>query len=181
MKHRIAAIVCLLAIGSVAAETGAYVGIDAALPYGATWKDASGKSRRVSTGVAAKPTVGYRFDERYALEAQYLNIRAEEGSRSETLQVVPIHLVYSGALSQNSAFTLKGGLAPFSARYTDGNNRVTGHYVGLSLGVGLQTRWSTSVSGVVGLDFLNGFRARINNETYDISPANAYAGVRLAF
>lgn len=74
-------------------------------------------------------------------------------------------------------------MAPFSARYADRarNHRITGDYVGLSLGVGLQTRLPASVGAVVGPDFLNGFRAPVNGETYDISRANAYAGVRVAF
>ena len=171
-----------IATSAQAQSSSIYFGLDAVMPYGATWKVVNTPEEKLSVGTQIKPTLGYAFNDRYAIEVGAFSVKASKGSVSESITIVPVNLVYAAPLSTQTSLLLKGGLAPFRAKFNHPNYSTTEDLIGLSLGIGIKYQVSQSVGLVGGIDFLNGYRVTLaSKDQYDLSPANAYLGLRFAF
>ncbi|MDD4910998.1 MAG: porin family protein [Sideroxydans sp.] len=159
-----------------------YLGMDAAMTYGATWKVPNTPDEKISGGTQFKPTLGYSFSDRWAMEISEFSVKTTKGSVSESIVIVPINFVYNVPFSKQTGLLLKVGAAPFSAKFDKPNFSSSDVLVGLSLGIGLKHQLSESIALVGGVDFLNGYRVKFSNGAqYDLSPANAYLGLQFGF
>ncbi len=158
-----------------------YIGLDAAKPYGATWKTGT-TEEKISAGTQVKPVLGFMINDRYAIEVAALSMKVSKGSVSESILILPVNLVHSTPLSANTSLLLKGGLAPFRAKFSNPSYDVTETILGLSFGIGINYQFSQSVGLTGGIDYLSGYRYELpNGNRYDLSPANAYLGLRFGF
>lgn len=187
-----------VATSSHAQSSSFYFGFDAVMPYGATWKVVNSPEVKPSVGTQYKPTLGYAFNDRFAIEVGRFSVKASKGSVSESITIVPVNLVYNTPLSTQTSLLLKGGFAPFHAEFNHPDFSTTlppfhpifnppnygtaNDLIGLSLGIGLKYQISPSVGLVGGVDFLHGYRAILENVgEFRLSPANAYLGLRFSF
>lgn len=159
-----------------------YLGLDAVMPYGATWKVGSATDEKLSVGTQVKPTLGYTFNDRWAMEVSGFSVKASKGSASESLTVVPVNLVYNIPFSAQTGLLLKGGLAPFDAKFKSPSYDTSDFLIGLSLGLGIKHQFTESVGLEGGINYLNGYRVKLTTgDRYDLSPAHAYLGLRFGF
>lgn len=182
IKKIVFLLAALVATSAQAQGSSFYLGMDAVMPYGATWKIPNTPDEKLSVGTRIKPTLGYTFNDRWAIEVSGFSVKASKGSVSESLTIVPVNLVYNVPLSTQTSFLLKGGLAPFSAKFNHPNYDSSDFLIGVSLGIGIKHQLSESIGLVGGVDFLNGYRVTlVTKDQYDLSPANAYLGLRFGF
>jgi hypothetical protein len=181
MAQKIVFLLAAFIATSAQAQGGSlYFGLDALKAYGATWKIVNTPDEKLSVGTPIKLTLGYAFNDRYALEAGVFSVKASKGAVSESIKIVPVNLVYNIPLSTQTGILLKGGLAPFRAKFNHPSYDSSDFLIGLSLGAGIKHQLSQSVDLVGGVDFLNGYRVKLENKNqYDLSPANAYLGLRI--
>ncbi len=159
-----------------------YLGIDAVMPYGATWKVGSAADEKLSVGTQVKPTLGYTFNDRWAIEVSGFSAKASKGDASESITIVPVNLVYAIPFSTQTSLLLKGGLAPFEGKFKNPNFDSTDFLIGASLGVGVKHQFTESLGLEGGINYLSGYRFKISNgDRYDLSPAHAYMGLRFGF
>ncbi|MBA4382437.1 MAG: hypothetical protein C0406_07720 [Sideroxydans sp.] len=171
-----------IATAAQAQDGQLYLGLDAVMPYGATWKVGSAADEKLSAGTPIKPTLGYTFNDRWAIEVSGFSAKASKGSVSESLTVVPVNLVYAVPFSNQTSLLLKGGLAPFDAKFKSPGFDTSDFLIGLSLGFGLKHQFTESIGLEGGINYLNGYRVKFSNgNRYDLSPANAYLGLRFGF
>jgi hypothetical protein len=168
-------------IATAAQGSSFYIGLDAAKAYGATWKTGA-TEEKISAGIQAKPVLGFMINERYGIEVAALSVKVSKGNTSESIMALPVNLVYTTPLSAKTSFLLKGGLAPFRAKFSNPSYDVTETILGLSFGIGINYQFSRSVGLTSGIDYLSGYRYELpNGNRYDLSPANAYLGLRFGF
>lgn len=159
-----------------------YLGLDAVMPYGATWQVGSAPDEKLSVGTRIKPTLGYAFNDSWAIEVSRLAIKASKGSASESITVFPVNLVYNIPLSTQTGVLLKGGLAPFDAKYNSSGYSTSDFLIGASLSLGIKHQFTESVGMEGGINYLSGYRVKFpNGNRYDLSPAHAFLGLRFGF
>jgi len=171
-----------IAAAAQAQNSPLYLGLDAAMSYGATWQVGSAPNEKLSVGLKIKPTLGYTINDRWAIEISRLAVKASKGSASESITVFPVNLVYGIPLSAQTNLVLNGGLAPFYGKFSNPNHDASDFLIGASLGFGLKHQFTESVGVIGGINYLNGYRFKITNgDRYDLSPAHAYLGLRFGF
>jgi hypothetical protein len=181
-KKFIFLLAAFIATSAQAQSSSFYFGFDGVMPYGATWKVVNTPDEKLSVGTQFKPTLGYAFNDRYAIEIGRFSVNASKDSFSESITINPVNLVYSTPFSTQTSLLLKGGIAPFHAEFRHPSLNTSHDLVGLSLGIGLKYQISPSVGLVGGVDFLNGYKATLENiGEFSLSPANAYWGLRFGF
>jgi len=172
----------LAATSAQAQGSSVYLGLDAVMPYGATWQVGTAPDEKISVGTQIKPTLGYVFNDRWAMEVSGFSVKASKGSTSESLTVVPVNLVYNIPFSAQTGLLLKGGLAPFDAKFKSPSYDTSAFLIGASLGLGIKHQFTESVGLEGGINYLSGFRVKFTSGSrYDLSPANAYLGLRFGF
>lgn len=111
-------LVAFIATAAQAQKSQFYGGLDAVMPYGATWEVVNSPVEKLSVGTKIKPILGCTFNDRWAMEFGRFYVEATKGSVSESITIFPINLVYNTPLSEKTSFVFKGGghhLEPSSA------------------------------------------------------------------
>lgn len=172
----------LMATAAQAKDGRSYLGLDATMPYGATWQVGSAPDEKISAGIPFKLTVGYAFNDRWAFEISRLAVKVSKNGVSESITAVPVNLVYHIPLSAQTGLLLNGGLVPFTGKFNSASTDASDSLIGASLGLGIKHQLTESVGVIGGINYLNGYRYKFSNgNRYDLSPAHVYLGMRFGF